>query len=812
MWRLGQRRRVARLELRASWTELAARALALTALANGALVSCGPGNPRATAPVERAGETRRESSATLPYETLEQVRYRLLEEQDTDCDQKITVLDRGSRRFRFRLHGENYDFSGAYQLANVLAELSIARRSGAAPRLDRVDEDPIAHTSRAIRAEWWPALTRRLDEDGLPAALEDPKLPGGSRRLLYVPSDDLRAAEYYQRIARRYDGAYAALGRATAGLGASELGNAELGAMLATSDGREGIAELLRRLNAAAGTLDYPGLAQRLRAAVARAAELLEQSGRECVSAAPERLAHTAARLHAELAAFAPKTLLVRPLPERLSWPDWSSGLGAEHGLLSLSVEEREGRLEALPFVVPGGRFNEMYGWDSYFILLGLIADERLDLARGLVENAAYQIEHYGAVLNANRTYYLTRAQPPFFAAMVRAFWDAAPRDGRNGAWLARMVRAARLEHEGIWSQAPRSSNICRGDAERRVCLARYAGVGRGQPPEVEPGHFDGLWQEVGRSLAPSYAAGTLGERDLVAELDVAFEHDRCMRESGHDTTYRWFWADGGAQSLPSNRCADMLTVDLNSLLYRYEVDAAYLQSELDATQRAPAEPRPIAARTWCARASNRFALLLDRLWSPRAGLFFDALLDPSGTRQTGYVSATTLYPLWATEHDCVGTAPPAGFTPSLQSSLVTNALATLEAPGGLLASAQRSRERWSAQPDRQWDYPNGWAPHQMLAWYGLAAHGFRQDAERLTSSWLYMVASLAADHNGTVPEKYDVVERTHAVFSEYGNVGTDFDYIASEGFGWMNASFEVGLARLSPEARRRLSQSLVTR
>ena len=66
------------------------------------------------------------------------------------------------------------------------------------------------------------------------------------------------------------------------------------------------------------------------------------------------------------------------------------------------------------PYVVPGGRFNEMYGWDSYFIILGEIADNRVDLARGTVENFFYEIEHYGAVLNANRTYYLTRSQPPF--------------------------------------------------------------------------------------------------------------------------------------------------------------------------------------------------------------------------------------------------------------------------------------------------------------------------------------------------------------------------------------------------------------
>jgi alpha,alpha-trehalase len=178
---------------------------------------------------------------------------------------------------------------------------------------------------------------------------------------------------------------------------------------------------------------------------------------------------------------------------------------------------------------------------------------------------------------------------------------------------------------------------------------------------------------------------------------------------------------------------------------------------------------------------------------------------------QTGYVSATTLYPLWALADSCDASQPPA-LAAAEKSLLVTNALLELEAPGGLLASARASRERFSSEPDRQWDHPNGWAPHQMIAWRGLDAQGFREDADRLTTAWLFMLASNAVDNNGTIPEKYDVVARTHAVFSEYGNVGTDFDYIASEGFGWMNASFQVGLARLSPEGRRRLNQSLATR
>ena len=76
-------------------------------------------------------------------------------------------------------------------------------------------------------------------------------------------------------------------------------------------------------------------------------------------------------------------------------------------------------------YVVPGGRFNEMFGWDSYFIILGLLRDGRVDLARGMVENFFYEIENYGAVLNANRTYFLTRSQPPFLSSMIRAVYDA---------------------------------------------------------------------------------------------------------------------------------------------------------------------------------------------------------------------------------------------------------------------------------------------------------------------------------------------------------------------------------------------------
>src|SRR5215469_13628824 len=81
---------------------------------------------------------------------------------------------------------------------------------------------------------------------------------------------------------------------------------------------------------------------------------------------------------------------------------------------------ENQGLLYLLnPYVVPGGRFNEMYGWYSYFIIRGLLSDNQPDLARGMIENFFYEIEHYGALLNANRTYYFTRSQPPFLTSMI---------------------------------------------------------------------------------------------------------------------------------------------------------------------------------------------------------------------------------------------------------------------------------------------------------------------------------------------------------------------------------------------------------
>ena len=126
---------------------------------------------------------------------------------------------------------------------------------------------------------------------------------------------------------------------------------------------------------------------------------------------------------------------------------------------------------------------------------------------------------------------------------------------------------------------------------------------------------------------------------------------------------------------------------------------------------------------------------------------------------------------------------------------------------GGLAATARNSALQFSSHRARQWEHPNGWAPHQVLAWAGLARFGFHTERQRLAYKWLYMITRNAADYAGTVPEKFDVVRRTHRVYAEYGNVGTEFRYITDEGFGWMNASYQVGLGVIGGEGLERLKR-----
>jgi alpha,alpha-trehalase len=455
-------------------------------------------------------------------------------------------------------------------------------------------------------------------------------------------------------------------------------------------------------------------------------------------------------------------------LPENIT-PAYVRDLNNAPGLLALAVEKfvdpatNEEEFRGLPFPVPGARFNELYGWDSYFIVLGLLRSGRQDLARSTILNFCFCIEHYGKVFNANRTYYLGRSQPPFMTDMVLKTYDMIKHEPGALDLLRTATLAAIKEYHTVWTASPRLDTV--------TGLSRYQAEGLGVPPETEKSHFVNVLQPYADkhqlSIEDFMYAYNYGEI-IEPALDQYFLHDRSLRESGHDTTYRL-----------EDVCADLVTVDLNSLLYKYEVDISfiirtYFADELPIPARfASGSDTVETSATWDRRARFRKMQMDKYLWNEDKAMFLDYNVKTG--QQMPYESVTTLWPLWAQSA-----------SPRQAALLVEKTLCKFESYGGLAACTEASRGRITLdRPNRQWDYPYGWAPHQIMAWTGMINYGYHDQAQRLAYKWLFMMTKAFVEFNGVVVEKYDVTRPTgpHKVDAEYGNQGADFRGVSREGY-----------------------------
>ncbi|KAI0997834.1 Cytosolic neutral trehalase [Podosphaera aphanis] len=480
-------------------------------------------------------------------------------------------------------------------------------------------------------------------------------------------------------------------------------------------------------------------------------------------------------------------------LPAKIT-PEHVRDLNNKPGLLAVDMEwetnPKTGRpvLRGVPFVVPGGRFNEFYGWDSYMESLGLLVCDQTPLAKAMVKNFVFCIKHYGKVLNATRSYYLCRSQPPFLTDMTLRVYEKIQHEEDALNFLKQGISAAIKEYYTVWTVEPR--------LDKKTGLSRYRPEGLGVPPETEASHFTHILEPYAKKHGLSadefvlcYNNGKIHE----PELDEYFLHDRAVRESGHDTSYRL-----------EKVCANLATVDLNSLLYKYEKDIARVirnhfgdKFELPVEFHTPGmEVGHIeTSAVWERRAKSRKAAINTYLWNEEKGIFFD--YDTIKEKQTTYESCTTLWTLWASVA-----------SPKQAAKIVSNGIPLFEAAGGFASGSEASRGPVGIdRPNRQWDYPYGWAPHQMLAWTGLQRYGYHDEAERLSYKWLFMMIKAFVDFNGTVVEKYDVTRTVdpHRVDAEYGNQGLDFEGVAKEGFGWVNASFVYGLTIISSHMQRAL-------
>ena len=405
------------------------------------------------------------------------------------------------------------------------------------------------------------------------------------------------------------------------------------------------------------------------------------------------------------------------------------------------------------PYVVPGGRFNEMYGWDSYFIQVGLLRDGETELAKNMVDNFLYQIENYGKVLNANRTYYLTRSQPPFLTQMVLGVY----RKTHDVKWLRRAVPAIEKYYR-FWTSEPHLT--------KETGLSRYYDFGDGPAPEVisderdEKGrtHYDRVKEFYRTQEIKDYDLAQYYNREKDELTDLFYKSDRSMRESGFD---------------PSNRFGpfniDIIhynPVCLNSLLYLMETEAAEIMRTLG---------RAREASVWLGRAEKRRRSVNRLMWDERDGLYYDYNFVEKRVRPYPFVTA--FYPLWA------------GIADRKQAGRVVANLNRFEQPGGLQTSTNASGS--------QWDAPFGWGNLQMIAVKGLRRYGYAKEADRITANFLSMILKDFLEHN-TIVEKYDVVRRS----SQLG-AGIKFGYAANQiGFGWTNAAFTELYAEL-PERER---------
>ncbi|HLL71788.1 MAG TPA: trehalase family glycosidase [Pyrinomonadaceae bacterium] len=444
-------------------------------------------------------------------------------------------------------------------------------------------------------------------------------------------------------------------------------------------------------------------------------------------------------RLRAELPAADVSRIVLRQLPA-------SDVEITEPGLLYLPH----------PYVVPGGRFNEMYGWDSYFTNVGLLRDGELALARQMVDNFVYQIEHYGKILNANRTYFLTRSQPPFLTRMILDVYRREP----DRAWLARAMPAVEKYYR-YWTDAAHTT--------RETNLARYYDAGDGPAPEVVSAERDAEGRTHYDLVRAYYRTHAVTDYDLTEYYDHArdeltplfYKGDRSMRESGFDPSNRFG---------PFN--ADITRynpVCLNSLLYVMERDSAEMLRALG---------RAREARIWERRADVRRAAVNRLMWDERDGLYYDYNFARGAVRRYPFV--TTFYPLWA------------GLATPRQAARVAANLKLFERAGGLQTSTNTSGS--------QWDAPYGWAPMQLIAIEGLRRYGYAREANRASVNFLSLVVKEFIEHN-TIVEKYDVVSRR----SQLG-AGLKFGYKSNEiGFGWTNAAFVELYAALPATERARV-------
>ncbi len=378
------------------------------------------------------------------------------------------------------------------------------------------------------------------------------------------------------------------------------------------------------------------------------------------------------------------------------------------------------------PYIVPGGRFREIYYWDSYFTMLGLQVSNRGDIIENMVDNFAYLIDLLGFIPNGNRTYYMSRSQPPFFAMMVRVLAEM-----KGDEVYTKYFPQLRKEYE-FWMEG----------SDKQMDTTRWA---HRRFVQLEEGKLNRFWDDRNVPRPESYREDVETAEKSGRPVEEVYRELRAGAESGWDYSSRWF-KDG--RTLATIHTTEIIPVDLNALLYNLEktLEKAYTLKQ-----------DTVNAILYTQRANARKQAIIRYCWNPTSGFFED--YDFVAKTFTGKRSLAGAFPLFFKIAD---DKQAAAVAKSIERDFLK--------PGGVVSTLTNTGQ--------QWDAPNGWAPLQYMTIEGLRNYGHDALAREIKQRWVALNDKIYKN-TGKMLEKYNVMDLT----LEAGGG----EYPVQDGFGWTN-------------------------
>ena len=409
--------------------------------------------------------------------------------------------------------------------------------------------------------------------------------------------------------------------------------------------------------------------------------------------------------------------------------------------VLTRNPDEEGGSLIPLPhpYIVPGGRFREIYYWDSYFTMLGLRASGRVDMIQHMIDNFSFLIDHVGYIPNGNRTYFIGRSQPPFFSLMVKLLHDEEEKIEKEGkeeeeGTLVKYLPQLEKEYQ-FWMKGVNHLTVLKTSEHRVVRMEDGSILNR-------------YWDEHNTPRPEAYKEDVELSHQSKQKPEELFRHLRAAAESGWDFSSRWF---RDVKSFATIHTTEIIPVDLNCLLLHLE------QTLSEAYQLAG---NSLRSSEYHSLSIKRKTAIKKFCWSEEKKFFFD--FDFVANKQKEHLTLAAAFPLFfevASPDQAIATAK------LLEEKFLK--------PGGMTTTLENSGQ--------QWDAPNGWAPLQWIAYKGLLNYGLDDLANQLKSNWTN--ANLKVyQKTGKMTEKYDVwSDHAEASGGEYPN---------QDGFGWTNGVF----------------------